>query len=184
METIRIDNFAFTYYYFCCLTQEMVDVGGQVIKFDEPMDCFLWYLDLYESYAPEQAITKKHLMNLVYCWFRQTSTLKRAFKKLKENDLICSYSAKNSGRTDLRKNESLVWISDAGRNLLAEIRNKRLTECLNLFNSLHKLKKSEKKVFLNILDKIAICAKEQTLKMAIEDPYNKAINDEKKNRKQ
>ena len=130
MDKIFSQIFPHIYYFFSCIKQspildssgnKVLNKKGKVIKFDEPMDAMLWYLEIKKAFDQKSALRRMDLMNFVFRWFNETTSLQRAYDKLEEAKFISVKTAREMRKS--RKNEVFIWLTEEGR-----IKHKKVEE--------------------------------------------------------
>jgi len=146
-----ISLFPGIYYFIPCLREEKRKVGNVEIKFDEPMDAMLWFLDEIPEFTGRRSHPKAALKKFTIRWFGEESTrnFERLYKQLRDKEFIHS----EPDPTNRRAHN--VEITASGRRLLNQVKAER-TEHTELFRGeILKLRADERRVIRRWLHRIA-----------------------------
>jgi hypothetical protein len=154
------------YYFIPCINPHERQAGGTTLLFDEPMDAILWFIDLVITDSKRNDCPRPILKNLIRRWYGEKvdSDFERCYSDLLENRFIIAQQWSEDRRIHL------VQLTDKGRLLLQQIKDKRYQDIELLRREVQNLPRKDKKIVIRLFDRMSKLAWRKMLED--EDPDN------------
>ncbi len=136
------------YYFIPCIGPHTRTVGASVLRFDEPMDAILWFVELLSQSTDAGFCPKPVLKNLIRRWYGESvdSDFERCYGELYSGGFIQSHDWTEDRRV------SIVELTNEGSQLLEQIKVQRRNDMQLLRSHVLKLPRKDKKIVLRVLE--------------------------------